>query len=701
MTFNVLLSFGTALLCGVVAVLVFFKQRRSFTHWAFAVGMLAFAIEAVLSGFSFKVSLPEEMARWQRWRMIATAFIPVGWLFFSLSFGRTNYKEVIKKWRWYIVSILIIPIITVICFSESVFKGTPVINSSPYWSISIGWSGYLLYLFSLLAAALIIMNLERTLRNSSGSVRWQIKFMVLGLGGIFAVRIYTGSQVLLFHSIDMSLEIVNLGTLIIGSTLIVFSLVRLRLLNVEIYLSHSLLYNSITILIIGIYLIAVGVLAKVASYFNISKFFLIEGLFLFLALLGLTVILLSNKLRQEIKRFVGHHFKRPKYDYQKVWTLFTERTASLVSVKEICIAVAKMVAETFGVPCVTVWLFEETQVKFTLGGSTVLSYAEVKSLLENRRAVEEFIRAMRGIDVPIDFDQLERDWLKQIKESYSVFFRDARIRYAVSLFSGNEFLGVLTLNEKVTKENFVLEDFDLLKAIADQTAGAILNIKMSERLSEAKEMEAFQTMSAFFVHDLKNLASKLSLTMQNLPTHYDNPEFRNDALHAISDSVNKIDTLCGGLSVLRQKIVLQPVETDLNKVVSSTLVTLNGCKASIMQKLNPLPEISLDPEQIQKVITNLILNANEAGGNKGEIRILTEEIEGWIVLSVSDNGCGMSKEFIEKSLFHPFKTTKKQGMGIGLFHSKMIVEAHHGRIEVESEEGRGSTFRVMLPIKRG
>ena len=448
-------------------------------------------------------------------------------------------------------------------------------------------------------------------------------------------------------------------------------------------------------------MIAVGVLAKVASYFSISKFFLIEGLFLFLALLGLTVILLSNKLRQEIKRFVGHHFRRPKYDYQKVWTLFTERTASLVNVKEICIAVAKMVAETFGVPCVTVWLFEETQVKLTLGGSTVLSYAEVKSLLENRRAVEEFIRAMRDIDVPIDFDQLERDWLKQIKESYSVFFRDARIRYAVSLFSGNEFLGVLTLNEKVTKENFVLEDFDLLRAIADQTAGAILSIKMSERLSEAKEMEAFQTMSAFFVHDLKNLASKLSLTMQNLPTHYDNPEFRNDALHAISDSVNKINTLCGGLSVLRQKIVLQPVETDLNKVVSSTLVTLNGCKASIMQKLNPLPEISLDPEQIQKVITNLILNANEAGGNKGEIRILTEQIEGWIVLSVSDNGCGMSKEFIEKSLFHPFKTTKKQGMGIGLFHSKMIVEAHHGRIEVESEEGRGSTFRVMLPIKRG
>jgi signal transduction histidine kinase len=206
-------------------------------------------------------------------------------------------------------------------------------------------------------------------------------------------------------------------------------------------------------------------------------------------------------------------------------------------------------------------------------------------------------------------------------------------------------------------------------------------------------------MSAFFVHDLKNLASKLSLTMQNLPVHFDNPEFRSDALGAISDSVNKINAMCSGLSLLRQKIVLKPVEADLNELVTSTLNTLNGCKASIAQDLKPLPKFLMDFEQIQKVLTNLILNANEALGNGGEIRISTEQIDGWIVLSVSDNGCGMSKDFIENSLFRPFKTTKKQGMGIGLFHSKMIVQAHQGRIEVESEVGKGTTLKVILPIK--
>ena len=113
-----------------------------------------------------------------------------------------------------------------------------------------------------------------------------------------------------------------------------------------------------------------------------------------------------------------------------------------------------------------------------------------------------------------------------------------------------------------------------------------------------------------------------------------------------------------------------------------------------------MPKLMIDPEQVQKVLTNLILNAKEAAGNGGEIRLAIEQKDEWAILSVSDNGCGMSNEFIEHSLFRPFKTTKKQGMGIGLFQSKMIVEAHQGRIEVESEAGRGTTFRVFLPMNK-
>jgi signal transduction histidine kinase len=202
------------------------------------------------------------------------------------------------------------------------------------------------------------------------------------------------------------------------------------------------------------------------------------------------------------------------------------------------------------------------------------------------------------------------------------------------------------------------------------------------------------------MHDLKNLASMLSLTVENLPVHYDNPEFRNDAVKLFRQSLAKMEDLCSNLVLMSQKIELRPRQVDLNSLVAGTLARLNGGeKVCIVHDLCPMAKLSLDEEGIEKVLINLVLNAKEAIGEFGEIHVTTGRKDAWVVLCVSDNGCGMSSEFIQKSLFRPFKTTKKKGMGIGLYHSQMIVEAHHGKIEVESEVGRGTTFRVYLPTK--
>ena len=144
---------------------------------------------------------------------------------------------------------------------------------------------------------------------------------------------------------------------------------------------------------------------------------------------------------------------------------------------------------------------------------------------------------------------------------------------------------------------------------------------------------------------------------------------------------------------------LRWTEADLNELVRDTLADLNASmQATLVQDLRPLPRVTLDAEQMQKVLLNLLLNAHEAGEGQGEIRVATEPRDGWISLSVCDNGCEMSPEFIEYSLFQLFHPTKSKGLGIGLFQSKKIVEAHHGRIETESEEGKGIMFRVLLPL---
>jgi signal transduction histidine kinase len=209
-------------------------------------------------------------------------------------------------------------------------------------------------------------------------------------------------------------------------------------------------------------------------------------------------------------------------------------------------------------------------------------------------------------------------------------------------------------------------------------------------------------MSAFFVHDLKNAAASLNLMLKNLPMHFDDPAFREDALRGIGNTARRIDEMIGRLSALRQRPDVRPVEADLNQLVSEVLDRLNGMPhVELTKELQPLPRILADREQIQSAVTNLVLNARDALGPGGRIGIRTEHAGGSVVLSVTDNGCGMSAAFLKDSLFRPFQSTKKKGLGIGMFQSRMIVEAHGGTIRVESEAGKGSTFRVSLPVKQG
>ncbi len=700
MFFNSYIAFAVAALCGGMAVFILFWGKRSLPHWAFAAGMSALALEQAAAGMSAQAVLPMELVHWERLRLFVAAFLPGSWLLFSLCFARENYKEFVARWKWAVLAAFASPLLLIALFSDSFFKGTPGLDQSSAWTIALGWSGYAFYLFFLVCQILILMNLELTLRNSTGSKRWRIKLMVLGLGGLFAVHIYTSTQIVLFSSINVAMESINSYAILVAAVLIIFSSLRSGLLNVEIYLSQGVLYNSITVLFVGVYLLSVGVFAKAVSYFGGSQFISIGTFLVFLLLLGLTIILLSDELRQRSKQLINRHFKRPRHDYRKAWEMFTQQTTSLVEVKGLCEAVSKMVSKTFGVPAVTLWLLDESQKHIVLGGSTVFSSIKARDLEVGGNGSSDLLRAMRAQQGPVDLDQPTIDWARRLKQANADYLREARIRYCAPLVAGQQMLGLLTLSERLTKDPFSTEDLDLLKTISDQAAASLLNIKLSEDLIRAKKMEAFQALSAFFVHDLKNLASTLSLTMQNLPAHFDDPDFRNDAMSTMSKSVAKINDMCSSLSLLSKKPELQKTKSDLNALITSTLASLNGAiRASLIQETHPLSELYMDPDEIQKVFLNLILNANEAVGDGGEIRVSTEQRNGWAVFTVSDNGCGMSRDFIDRCLFQPFQTTKKEGLGIGLFQSKAIVEVHQGRIEVESEEGKGTTFRVMLPVE--
>lgn len=702
MNFSMVLAFVTAALTLTVVAVAIYRGRRSFVQSIFAAGMFLFAVEAILTGMVFYASTLDQFLFWQRWRLLTASLSPAIWLLFSVSFARANYREQILRWKWVILLALLAPLtMTTVFYDRFIALVLSPLNTTTLF-IRVGLSGYLWHIFWIIISVGILMNLERTFRHSAGHIRWQTKFIFVGAAGIFGIRLFTQSQALLFQGIDTGLFVVNLGALFIADIFILRSLSRGKPMAASIQLSHQFLYTSFTIIIVGIYFIALGVLAWISVHFEWLKNINLIIFLVFVTVIGLAVILLSDRLRMKRKRFISRHLKRPIYDYQKIWENFTDRTTSITNTSDLCQAIVKIVSETLEILSVTIWLVDEKQERLVFGGSTVYTEAQAGNLNLFAKGGTDLIRAMANQILPVDLNKQHDNWVEDLTQTYEQETKESRIRYCVPLNTAGQLIGIMTLSEKVFYEPLTFEESDLIKTISDQAASSLLNIQLSESLRQSKELEAFQTMSAFFMHDLKNLASKLSLVTQNLPLHIDNPEFRADALKTISQSVVKINNMSSRLALLNRKVELILKETDVNALLKIAVADAKKfIKTSIHQSFDAnLPGLQIDQEQLYKVLENLLMNAYDAAGPDGQIAVSSCIKNNWAVISVSDNGCGMAREFMEKRLFRPFQTTKKQGMGIGLYHCKTIVDAHGGKLNVESEEGKGTTFEILLPIKK-
>jgi len=695
-----MLAFVTALFSGALALMVCWRERKSIAHRSFATGMAILAVESVFNGFSLNAASVKEMVFWQNWGLVSLSFLPGIWLLFSLSYGRGNYREFLKRWRSILVLAFLMPVgLVILCQGKLIVSAKQ--NTAGHWIFALGIPGIILNCLFLLGAVLMLINLERTFRASVGTMRWRIKFMVLGLGVLFVVRSCISSQVLLFHAIDLSWQTVNSGALLVACLLILRSLFRTGHFDMDVYPSHSVLQGSLTALLAGIYLLIIGVFAKLVTFGGGDAAFTLKAFVMLVGLVLLTILLLSDRVRVRTSRFISRNFQRPSYDYRTVWRKFTEGTAACVTQKELCHASVKLTADVFQVLSVTMWLVDEKKEQLIFAASTFLSEAKAEALNSKNGDAANLITALQKHPEPIDIDSSNEHWATTLRICHPDEFHKDGNRVCVPMVVGVEILGLMILGDRVGGGNFSQQDFDLLKCVGDQIAAGLLNTRLSQKLLQAKELEAFQTMSAFFVHDLKNAASTLNLMLQNLPAHFDDPAFREDAVRVTAKSVAHINRLIERLGHLRHELKIKPAEADLNEVISRFFAGWEKvASVNLAKNFQPLPKFNFDPEQLLNVVTNLILNAKDAVAQNGEIQIATRQINGHAVLSVSDNGCGMNSEFLSRSLFRPFQTTKKNGLGIGMFQSKMIIEAHKGRIEVESEPGKGTTFRIYLPLQK-
>jgi putative PEP-CTERM system histidine kinase len=697
-TTSSLFAFAAAVFSGALALAVLFGKRRSFARWCFFAGMGTLAAESALGGISLQASQPEKVAYWQSLVLLTRSFLPGFWLAFSLTYSRGNYAEFLAKWRFVLAAAFLLPIGIAFGFRSELVDLLPPADADQGWGLSFGGAGRTLNVICLIAAVMILNNLEKTFRSTVGTMRWRIKFVVLGLAVIFAGRIYTLSQDMLFSMYDLTLTDIETGALFIGCALIAIGYMRNGIAEIDVYPSQSFLQGSVTVLLAGGYLFVIGLLAQLIALLGGAGSFRTQAFVVLLGIAGLAVLLLSERLRQKIRRLVSRHFKRPQHDFRKVWLLFTQRMSGVLDREAVCTTAAKLISETFNVLSVTIWRVDEQKERLVFGASTALRAGDNLELSLQSAVPAE----ARKISQPFDLEELKEQWAENLKKVSATQFRRGGNRICLPLSAGERWLGCAILADRVSGLPYTIEELDLLKCIGDQVAASLLNLRLTDELMLAKELEAFQTMSAFFVHDLKNATSSLSLTLQNLPVHFEDPEFREDALRGIANTVSRISLHISRLSVLRNKLELKPIESDLNQLVIETLENLNGMPGvELVKEFQPLPKVVVDREQLQNVLTNLLLNAREAVGMDGRIRVETSQCEGRAVLSVADNGCGMSPDFLRDSLFRPFQTTKKKGLGIGMFQSKMIVEAHRGNIQVESEPGKGTKFGVFLPLAAG
>ncbi|HPY30788.1 MAG TPA: PEP-CTERM system histidine kinase PrsK [Verrucomicrobiota bacterium] len=704
MTPETLIPFLAAL-CGFVLVAgALIYRPRSLRQWFFLLAILALSLEALFRAASFDARSREAMLFWQSVATVATAFLPGIWLVFSLVYGRGEPQRYLRQWLPALVIVGLTPLGLVLWRWNGFLTQAIWTSDLGVWAFPVSAAGKLLHLILLLAAVLVVTQLEWTFRGAVGTARWKIKYIVIGVALLCGARIYSSSQIILYSANHANLVIADSLALLLAAACFGVGVYRSKLVSVDIYPSSTALHKSFSILLAGAYLILVGLLARGIARLGGGTQFPLVAMFILAALAGLGVLCFSDRVRHTTRQWVSRYFKRPAHDYRRVWSEFTRRTAAVLDRQEYIRTVVRLLSETFETLSVTVWLTDFASGQLTFAASTNLepTRSEVTLLPETVMAGLK----SRAVDQPpLDLDLARESWCAPLRQVHPAVFPQGGHRFGQPLHSGGEVIGLLVLGDRVRGMPFSLEDLELLKCLGDQIAAGIHNLNLSENLLRAKELEAFQTMSTFLVHDLKNTASALGLTLKNLPVHFENPAFRADALRTLSRSVTHVNDLIGRLTSLRRKLELHRARVDLNDIITAALTTAGDTPdITIQRESPPVPPVMADRAQMESVVLNLLLNAREAilqAGSRsrpGEIRVAVGHDSTTAWLTVADNGCGISSEFQRESLFKPFKTTKKNGLGIGMFQSKAIVEAHGGKITVQSEPGHGALFQIRLPL---
>jgi len=549
------------------------------------------------------------------------------------------------------------------------------------------------FLVMMLLSVFGLVLVEQLFRNLPEDAQWSAKPISLGLAGIFVFDLYLFSQAVLFGGIDP--DALSIRGLVHAALmpLLLLSTTRHRNWIGKIRVSQKAMFHSASLLMVGAYLLFIAAVGYYVRYFGSDWGRAVQLALVFLALVLLVSVALSRSFRARLRVWLGKHFLRYRYDYREEWLRFTQTLSVTSHPQEVGLRVIRGLADMLESPAGALWMRHSE--------AAVLRNTAMWNQPRNAEEV--------ALDSPLMAFMQRTGWVVNLEEYRrkpemygdlalpSWLQSDAQAWLLVPLFHGQELLGCVQLSSPRTRMDVNWEVTDLLKTAGRQAASYLAQMQATEALLEARKFEAFSRMSAFVVHDLKNIVTQLSLMMKNAKRLGHNPEFQADMLMTVENALDRMRQL-----MLQLREGAAPagasVGVDLSRI-ARTLEESVRRRGRVLDVDVPQPVATRGhDERMERVIGHLVNNALDATAAGQRVWLRIDRHGSHARVEVGDNGQGMSETFIRDRLFKPFQTTKNTGMGIGAYESFQYVQELGGKIDVRSREGEGTVVTLLLPL---
>lgn len=551
---------------------------------------------------------------------------------------------------------------------------------------------YIFLLFIVLNLWMLVL-LEQLYRNADLQVRWAIWPLVIALASLAIFDFVLYAQATMVDGIDFDFWYSRGYLALFVVPLLLISTRRVKNGEVRIFVSRNVVFYSSMLMIAGAYLLLMAFAGYVINYVGGEWGSLVSIGFLMLSGIVLFALLITESLRRRVKVFIAKNFFANKYEYRDEWLNLIEKIETTSGENHYQMATQIMMSkvDALGGAIIKRVTNQNYQQQYSHG-------IEINENIEEQLIKVGVFCQKQGWIVDVnEYEQSPNIYPELLLDVACC--RLQNIQIIVPVFIGKAFYGLFVLANESKIKQLNWEDRDLLFAVSKQLGNFISLYEATDKLSESKQFDAFNRMSAFLVHDLKNVQAQLALITTNAEKHRNNPEFVDDVFETVESATERLGKV---LSQLRKKHVEQSTnrQVELSTIIEKVVLQCNIKKPAVSFEHHGNCSTLIDHESFHSVIHHLIQNAQEATEKDGWVKVILAEKKRTISITIEDNGCGMSEEFMNTRLFKPFDTTKgNAGMGIGVFEAKQFFESMAGVIKVESTLGQGTKFTINLPTE--